>query len=114
MARPSRFLRKCGSDLVRPPQLDILTFELLEPGPFVRRQAGPPAVVPLGLPHPVAQRLGRAPDLLGDQRDRGPLRGVVLGVLEHHPDGTTEKGLYVSYAPLGETTEKVIYVSYAP
>src|SRR5262249_41652926 len=28
---------------------------------------------PLGLPHPVAQGLGRAPHLLGDRRDRRPL-----------------------------------------
>jgi hypothetical protein len=36
---------------------------------------GPPATVPLGLPHPVAEHLGRAPDLLSNRRDRRPLPG---------------------------------------
>src|SRR5262249_16726032 len=71
-----------------PPQLSVLTLELLEPCSLVRRQAGPPAVVPLGLPHPMAECLRRTADLLGDRGDRRPLRRVVLGVLEHHPDGT--------------------------
>src|SRR5437899_1908213 len=71
--------------LVRPPQLDVLAFELLEPRAFVRRQPGPLAAVTLGLPHPAPQRLGRTPDLLGDRGDRRPLRRVFLGVLEHHP-----------------------------
>ena len=81
-----REIRRCQSqDLVRAPQLDILALELPEPRPFVRRQAGAPADVTLGLPHSAAQRLGLAPDPLGDRSDRRPLRRVFLGVLEDHP-----------------------------
>src|SRR5262249_25550885 len=58
---------------------------LLQAGSFFRRQPGAPARIPLGLPHPAAQRLGRAADLLSDRRDRRPLGGVLLLVLQHHP-----------------------------
>jgi len=37
------------------------------------------------LPHPAAQRFGRAPELLGDRRDRRSLRRVGWRVLEHRP-----------------------------
>src|SRR5437016_3790546 len=81
-----REIRRCQpQDLVRPPQFDVLAFELFEPRAFVRGQPGPPAAITLGLPHPAPQRLGRAPDLRGDRGDRRPLRRVLRGVLEHHP-----------------------------
>src|SRR5690606_3911172 len=46
----------------------------------------PLALIPLGLPHPAPQRLGRAADLLRDGLDGGPLGRVLLLVLPHQPD----------------------------
>src|SRR5262249_35887409 len=56
-----------------------------EPLPLHGRQAGPPALVPLGLPHPLPERLRGTADLLGDRRDRRPLRIMRSFVLHHHP-----------------------------
>ena len=38
------------------------------------------------LPHPVAQCLARAADLLGNRVDRRPLRGVLALVVQNHPN----------------------------
>jgi hypothetical protein len=38
---------------VRPPPLDVLAFELLDPRAFVHRRPGPLAAVMLGPPHPL-------------------------------------------------------------
>jgi hypothetical protein len=77
--------RRQSKDLVRVPRLDILAFEFLKPRPFVRRQAGPPADVTLGLPHQLRSVSAAHPIFLGDRGDRRPLRRVVLAVLDHHP-----------------------------
>jgi len=73
--------------LVGPAQLEVLPLELLEPMPLLGRQAGPPALVPLGLAHPLPERLRRTADLLGDRGDRRPLRIVRGLVLHDHPYG---------------------------
>ena len=72
-APPSRNTPSQSQDLVRAPQLEVLALELLQPRPLVRRQSGPLTRVTLGLPHPVAERLGRAAQLLGNRADRCPL-----------------------------------------
>ena len=46
-------------------------------------QAWPASTVTLGLAHPMAQRLGRAADLLGHRPNRRPLRLVLVLVVEH-------------------------------
>jgi hypothetical protein len=43
---------------------------------FIRRRAGPLALIALGLPDSAPQRLRRAADLGRDLADRRPLRGV--------------------------------------
>src|SRR5690606_4967703 len=79
-------IRRClAQDLVGLPQLAYLALERLHPHPLVRRQARPQPLVTLGTAHPVAQRLGRAPDLPGNRLDRRPLRTVRVLMLEHHP-----------------------------
>src|SRR5690606_18310151 len=79
-------IRRClAQDLVGLPQLAYLALERLHPRPLVRRQARAQPLVTLGPTHPVAQRLGRAPDLPGNRLDRRPLRTVRALVLQHHP-----------------------------
>ena len=56
-------------------------------GALVGGQAGTLAGVPLGLAHPPAQRFDRTADLLGDGSNRRPLRRMVRGMVEDHPDG---------------------------
>src|SRR5215510_11206966 len=65
----------------------ILSLELLEPLPLLGRQARSPALVPLGLAHPLPERLRGTADLLGDRGDRRPLRIVRRLVLHDHPHG---------------------------
>src|SRR5262249_62280096 len=77
--------RRLLQDLVGPPQLEVLPLELLEPLPLLSCQAGPPALVPLGLAHPLPERLRCTADLLGDRGDRRPLRIVSGLVLHDHP-----------------------------
>src|SRR5690606_22470040 len=79
-------IRRClAQDLVGLTQLAHLALERLHPRPLVRRQARAQPLVTLGPTHPVAQRLGRAPDLPGNRLDRRPLRTVRALVLQHHP-----------------------------
>src|SRR5262249_8608700 len=67
------------------PQLEALALELLEPLALVRGQSRAAPLVALGLPHPVPERLRRAPDLLRDRYDGRPLRVMLILMLEHHP-----------------------------
>jgi hypothetical protein len=66
-------------------QLPDFALQRLDPLLFVRRRAGPLALIAFGLPDPAPQRLGSAADLRRDRADRRPLRGVLPFVLEHHP-----------------------------
>src|SRR4029450_4307197 len=43
-------------------------------------------IIGLGVPDPLAQRLGRDPELVRDGGDRGPLRRVLVLMLEYQPD----------------------------
>ncbi len=43
-------------------------------------------LVAFGLPHPVAPRLSRAADLLGNQADGLVLRGILALMIDHHPN----------------------------
>src|SRR4051794_40948482 len=75
-----------AGDLVRLPQLAVLALERLDALALVCRWTKPNALVRLGLPHPVTQRLARAADLLGNRAERRPLRGVLALVVQHHPN----------------------------
>jgi hypothetical protein len=44
------------------------------------------ALVDLGTTNPHTQRLAVQVELLGDRHDRLPLRRILMGVLEHHPN----------------------------
>ena len=48
----------------------------------------PAALIDLGLPHPVTQRLRRAADLGRNRCHCRPVRGVLAGVIQNHPDRT--------------------------
>ena len=74
-------------DLIGSAEFTILPLQRLQTLALVTGQAGPVAVVDLGAPHPVAQRLMRDAELGRDRADRRPLRGVLVLVLEHHADG---------------------------
>lgn len=67
-------------------QLPHLTLQRLDPLLLVRCWTGALALITLGLPNPVPQRLGIAADLRRDRTDRRPLRGMLAFVLEHHPN----------------------------
>jgi hypothetical protein len=87
----SAFREICGretQDFIRPPQLGVLALELLERvrSSVVRPGRRPPA--PLGLPHPVRERLGRAPILSAIDVIAAPSRGGPGAVLERQPDST--------------------------
>ena len=69
-----------GEDLVLASQ----TTELLA---LARGQAGALAGIPLGLAHPAAQGFRADPEFLADRPNCGPLRRMLGGVLEDHPDG---------------------------
>jgi len=69
--------RRLPQDLVRLPQLADLALQRPDALAILGRRARPLAPVALGPPHPLPQRLGRAPDFGRDRADRGPLRGVV-------------------------------------
>ena len=58
-------------------QFADLALQRLDPLLFVRRRAGPLALVALGLPDPASQRLRRTADLRRDRANRRPLRGVL-------------------------------------
>ena len=78
--------RGLAQDLVRLAQVTVLALERLDALARVRRWTRPHALVKLGLPHPVTQRLARAADLLGKRADRRPLPGVLALVVPDHPN----------------------------
>ena len=57
----------------------------LEPFTLGARHTRSPTLVGFALPHPLAQRLARAADLLRDRLDRRLLRVMCRLVLQHHP-----------------------------
>src|SRR5229473_3047148 len=73
----------------------VLALKRLDALALGRRRTGPQALVTLSLPHPVAQCLARAADLLGNRVDRRPLRGVLCLVVQDHPNraGTNLRGI---------------------
>src|SRR5437868_10673494 len=90
-------IRRClAQDLVRLAQLAVLAFERLDALALVRCRPRPDALVTLSLPHPVAQCLARAADLLGNRVDCRPLRGVLALVIQDHPNraGTDLSGIW--------------------
>jgi hypothetical protein len=80
-------------DLIRPTQFADLTLQRLQPLALVSGQPWPQPIIGLGPTDPLAQRLRRHPELVGDRGDRRPLRGVLVLVLEHQPDGTLPQPL---------------------
>jgi hypothetical protein len=78
--------RRLAQDLVRLAQFAVLALEHLDALALVCYRTTPDALVTLGLPHPVAQCLARAADLLGNRVDRRPLRGVLCLVVQDHPN----------------------------
>src|SRR5262249_55223554 len=72
-------------NLVRPSELDILSFELLQASPLVRRETGPLPAVAFRLADPPPQHFNGTADLLCDRSNRSPLRGIFGRVLEDHP-----------------------------
>jgi hypothetical protein len=88
-APPSQKRRwPCLKDLVGLAQFADLPLERLDALTLVCRRPGAQTLVALGLPHPVAQRLAQATDLLGDRADRRVCRAVLALMLQDHPDRT--------------------------
>src|SRR5690606_14375322 len=73
-------------NLIRSPELTILTLEPLDPLKLRRPRARPLALIPLRLPHPAPQRVTRATDLLRNRLDRRPLRRVFPLGVQHQPN----------------------------
>ena len=59
----AKYAARLAQDLVGLAQLAVLALQRLDPLALVRGRPGAQALVALGLPHPVAQRLARAADL---------------------------------------------------
>src|SRR5512132_4118354 len=74
-------------DVIRAAQLRVLPLEPLQLPQLIAGRPRPPALIPLGLTDPQANRLGLRAQLLSDRADRLPLRPVLALVLEHHPHG---------------------------
>src|SRR5665213_2423766 len=79
--------RRALQDLVGPAELLVLPFEIAHPNPFLGRQAGPGALVDLGLADPVAEGLGADAELAGDAADDALIVAVALHGLGDHADG---------------------------
>src|ERR1700756_439563 len=94
--RLGKICRRLPQDLVRLAQLTVLTLERLDPLALFCCRTRPKTLVTFGLPHPVAQCLARAADLLGNRVDRRPLRGVLALVVQDHPNraGTDLRGIW--------------------
>src|ERR687890_763856 len=75
-----------AQDLISLAQFTHLPLERLDPLLVRARWPGAKTLITLRLPHPVAQRLARAADLGCNRPDRLILRGVLVPVLENHPD----------------------------
>ncbi len=67
-------------------QLAVLALERLDALALIGGGSSSQALVAFGLPHPVAQRLARAADLLGNRADCLVLGAVLALVLEDHPN----------------------------
>src|SRR5690606_22230733 len=78
--------RSLPKNLIRSPELTILTLEPLDPLKLRRPRARPLALIPLRLPHPAPQRVTRATDLLRHRLDRRPLRRVFPLGVQHQPN----------------------------
>jgi hypothetical protein len=65
-------------------QLLVLALKRLDALALIGSRTGSQALVAFGLPHPVAQRLARAADLLGNRADRLLLGSVLALVVENH------------------------------
>src|SRR5690606_31299281 len=78
--------RSLPKNLIRSPELTILTLEPLDPLKLRRPRARPLALIPLRLPHPAPQRVTRATDLLRNRLDRRPLRRVFPLGVQHQPN----------------------------
>jgi hypothetical protein len=74
-------------DFIGPAQLEVLSFQLLHPGPLVGAQPGPLAGIGLGPPHPPSKRLVVDRQLRSDLLDGFPLRGALALVIEDHLHG---------------------------
>src|SRR4029453_6172119 len=81
--------------LIPPPQLAVLPLQGLQPCTLVAGQPRSEAFIGLGPTDPLAQRLGRDAELVGDRGGGGPLRGVLVLVLQHQPDGPLPQLLWI-------------------
>ena len=73
-----------AQDLVRPPQLGILAFQLLQ----TRLVASDCHLCRRAVANPAFHCLGRTADLGGNRSDRLPPRSILVLVLTNHPDRT--------------------------
>src|SRR5207249_11517671 len=77
--------RRGLQDLVGPSELEVLAVKDLQTLTFIGREARSEALVGLGLADPAPERFVGHAELVGDRADRGPLRVVLVPVVEHHP-----------------------------
>src|SRR5947208_12314525 len=81
-----KICRLLAQYLVRLTQLAVLALERLYALALLRCCTGPQTLAMLSPPHPVAQCLARAADLLGNRVDRRPLGSVLGLVVQDHPN----------------------------
>ena len=77
--------RRLAQDLVCALQLTHLALQLLHALAFRGRQATAEPAIALGLPDPLPERFGRAPQLARNRLDRGPLGRVLSPMLADQP-----------------------------
>jgi len=69
--------RRFPQDLIRPAQLTVLPAQIPQLSQLIRAQPRPQPLIRLSPPNPLAQRLGRTPELLRYRTDRRPLRTML-------------------------------------
>jgi len=84
-ALPVRKRRSLLQHLIGATKLEIVAFRFSQSLPFVGGESRSSARVTLRLLHPTSQGLGRAPDLLSDRANRGPLGYVGWPVVLYQP-----------------------------
>src|SRR5688572_7824664 len=89
---PSRRISRAtvhrGTSIFSLLQLTDFSLQLLDPIALRRCETGSLATVALCSPHPLAQRVRRASDLLCDRTDRSPLRLILPSMLHHQSNGS--------------------------
>ena len=88
-------MRRRLQDVVGATQLGVLTLQPLQLGQLIGGRPRTSTLVGLDPAHPQAHRLSMWAQLLSDRADRLPLRPVLVLMIEHQPDRTLAKLVWI-------------------